>query len=150
MCFFKIIVIVAGITMKRFFFTCLLLVVFGGVSSIGFLEMNPDLSMAHKDCLAAAMARITCPDQTNALAFLNFHANILKNFSSVPLGVNLTILLLLVLGLVPRLILWMRRFGYYAPYRFVSCLHLLSRRTIQFLSALFFWIALHEHSPTSL
>ena len=138
--------------MKRFLFVFLLLTVFGGVSSVGFLNLNHGSLMVHGDCFASAVARTTCPDEANTLAFLNFHANAIKDFSSVLLGVSITSLFLLVLALAYKFfLLVLRSLGYCSLHQLISyvrCRNFLKHCKAQFLYALFYWLSLHEHSPT--
>ena len=128
----------------------LLLIAFIGISGFGFLGMNHDASMTHGNCSATVMMGTQCPEKINALSFLSFHINAMKNVSLALWNVNLTIFLLFIIVSVLIFLLSARYFRYSVfrtPPFYTYQRYLLEFFIVQPLSALLYWLALHEHTP---
>ncbi|MBI3088714.1 MAG: hypothetical protein HYY99_00395 [Candidatus Colwellbacteria bacterium] len=73
----------------------LLVLVFAGIGTLGFIAMNH--SDGHQGCIAATAQAVECPgDNLSLLGFISFHLNAFKSFS-LALDSTLTIGLLLTL-----------------------------------------------------
>ncbi|MBI2047966.1 MAG: hypothetical protein HYT27_02405 [Parcubacteria group bacterium] len=129
--------------------TFLLLVVFVGISSFGFLAMNHNVSLIHDGCLASAMTRTTCLEAAHSLSFINFHVNALKNFSNAFVNTNLLTLLLFIASVLV-VFSRMRRVNFVlrAPLFYFYFTHFFSLFATQPLHAILYWLAFREHSPT--
>lgn len=132
--------------------TTTILLGFISVAVFGFAGVSHGALDAHDDgCIMATAKGVECPQATSAADYLTFHLNAFKSFSSATFGetlaASLLTLLLLALGL-PAVALIRSRAPMlshaYVWHRWRESLDSPEERE------LLHWLALQEHSPTSL
>lgn len=132
--------------------TTTILLGFISVAVFGFAGVSHGALDAHDDgCIMATAKGVECPQAKSAADYLTFHLNAFKSFSTATFGetlaASLLTLFLLALGL-PAVAL----IGSTVPA--LSPAHIRHRWKTPFdfskQRALLYWLALQEHSPTSL
>lgn len=142
----------------RLILTIALILSFIAIAVFGVLAMNHGQGLAgHGRCIAATAERLDCPGESNPLAFIIFHIDAFKNFSTAVLASSLT-------GNSPFVFLaFLYFFALTSLVMSVMGKHLLAvpdpspagrLRTFEFSSSplrrqIAHWLALHETSPTS-
>ncbi len=130
--------------------TILLVISFINIVVFGVFGMHTGMQNHSDNCIAAAVQRTDCPRQNNLFNFLFFHLNAFKNFLTVifsEFAFSLLIYYLLVIGIAIRILL-----GNSGLLRFNFSRYKLRR--LELFSSLFrykffYWLALHENSPTA-
>jgi len=127
----------------------LLLISFLGVSALAFVTMYHDSSYRYGNCATEMATGLDCP--ANPFAFADFHLNLLKVFSSAPLGVffntYLALLAFLFFGFIFNL------FGHNSlnigKIRHTEFKRFFELQPSIFHSKSLYWFSLHENSPTA-
>lgn len=129
-------------------FAIMLLFVFSGMVFLGFLGMICD-GKTGSCCVAELAQRMDCPHE-DAIAALNFHVNVLKNFSTAQAGASSFALAALLLGIFFSWLLlgaYTESLSFFVPFpvRGTISFDLLSLPSERKLTS---WFSLHEHSPS--
>lgn len=132
-------------------FIILLTMSFVGIAVFGVFGMHTSMQNHSDNCVAVAVQGVDCPKQNNIFNFLFFHFNAFKNFLTVifsEFAFSSLIFYSLVIGIAIGVL--SENSG---PPRFNSARHELRRLELFSLLArykFFYWLALHENSPTAL
>lgn len=129
-------------------FTAFVLASFIGLIGFGIFGMHADMQNHDGNCIAAAVQGKDCPEQSNFAAYLTFHLDIIKNFSTTAFNystASLLILSLLTVGTAFGTLL-----TYLAPPKFAY--HWITQSDSSnspLRHQLIRWLALFENSPTA-
>jgi len=125
----------------------MLILSFAAIAIFGAFAMDHNGSHGSYDCIAAAVGVIDCPIESGLIQFLNFHLEILKNFSLATFGTGVVLPILLISAL---LYLWLILF-FDADFQQTPIFNSWRRRFgLKFLPQnrkLNHWLAIHENSP---
>lgn len=133
--------------------TTLLIFSFLIVAIFGTLVMGHSSDHSHGGCLAATVQGTDCPKEENSFAFLNFHLDAFRSFSTVIFSEKFVSAFVLLVALVLTAVL-----GVISTIGFTQSVLIMNYWRRQFLEAhslpfqreLIHWLALHENSPATL
>ncbi|MDO8536699.1 MAG: hypothetical protein Q7R94_00425 [bacterium] len=131
-------------------FTVVLMGSFLAIAVFGVFAMNHGGNHDRGCIAAAAQGDADCPNQANPFAFLAFHFNTLKSFSTATIGPSLASVLLVAFALV-FLSAVIPAFWKITPALLSLQIHSKRRQEsfeFPFQRELIHWLALHENSPS--
>ncbi len=129
-------------------FTAFVLASFIGLVEFGVFGMHADMQNHDGNCIAAAVQGTNCPEQANVAAYLTFHLEAVKNFSTSAFNystASLLILSLFAVGIAFGTLLThlaLPKFTHYWVTQSNSYNPPLRHQLIR-------WLALFENSPTA-
>lgn len=132
-------------------FLILLIMSFISIAVLGVFSMHSEMQNHSDNCVAAAVQGTDCPKQNNIFDFLFFHFGAFKNLLTVIPG-NPAFLL----SIFYSFIIWIAigvLFGNSEPPIFSFTRYKLKQLksfSLLFRYKFFYWLALHENSPTVL
>lgn len=132
-------------------FIILLIMSFISIAVFGVFSMHSEMQNHNDNCIAAAVQGIDCPKQNNIFDFLFFHFSAFKNLLIVISGNSV-----FLLSIFYSFIIWIAMrvlFGNSGLPIFSFTRYKLKQFklfSLLFRYKFFYWLALHENSPTAL
>lgn len=135
----------------KFLITAIVILSFLGIAVFGVFAMNHGGEHGYGCIAATAQGVARCPNQADPLAFLTFHIDAFKSFSTAIVGSSLASMLLVALALVlVSSLAWFFR-NTIPAFSSLQAYRRKQRESFALPSErqLIRWLALHENSPAS-